>query len=93
MKKFLFVHDIEGLVGETPHGPGGDAECGRVLDEMLDWKNREAECQSWQEVTVEECNRFEYVMFWLLTEPGNPEKYEKILPGDPRDENREHRVL
>ena len=78
MKKFLFVHDIEKGWLEN-HLSAQHATQNVAVCWLKCFDQGEADCQSWQAVTAEECNEFEYVMFWLLTEPGNPEKYEKIL--------------
>jgi hypothetical protein len=81
MKKFLFIHDIEKEILDPQNTTvkNMNQNVGLCWLKCFDWKGGESECQTWQKVTPEECNHFEFVMFWLLTEPGNPDKYHKIL--------------
>jgi len=79
MKKFLFVHDIpaEKLSLANPEVERGKYSQNVAFCWMncFDWRNGESACARWDSVCVADCLEYEYVMLWLLTEPGNEAKY------------------
>jgi len=83
MKEFLFIHDIpkaELLVtNPDAHGQGYSQNVAMSWMRCFGWEAGQAECQQWHKVTPEECADFKYVMFWLLTEPSNGPKYQRML--------------
>lgn len=81
-KKFCFVHNIkrEELLPSNPHCHRRDYTQNVAFCwlQCWDWEAGESECVAWDEAIVEHLSQFEYVMFWLLTEPGKQAKYDAI---------------
>lgn len=83
MKKFLFIHDIPKaqLLPDNQNARSGNItqNVGLCWLRCWDWENGESEAQEWDKVTARECLGYENVMLWLLCEPGNGPKYERML--------------